>query len=145
MNKTSTASTLLTGPCVLDASAVIAFLRGEPGAAVVRLALDAQPLISAVNLAEVLSKLVDKGAPQALAQQAVATLNLSVRAFDADAAHQVAWLRDASRRLGLSLGDRACLALAASVRAPVFTADRPWLALADALGLDIRSIRPASH
>lgn len=145
MNKAATTSKPFTGPCVLDASAVIAFLRDEPGADVVRLALDAQPLISAVNLAEVLSKLVDKGASQVLAQQAVATLNLTIKELDADAAHQVAWLRGASRRLGLSLGDRACLALAASARATVLTADRPWLALADVLGLDIRSIRPESH
>lgn len=139
------ANPTLSGPCVLDASAVIAFLRDEPGADVVRQALDAQPLISAVNLAEVLTKLVDKGASHALAQQAVATLNLTVKELDAPAAHQVAWLRRSTRAQGLSLGDRACLALAAATQATVLTADRPWLALAADLALDIRSIRPAPH
>lgn len=135
----------MSKPHVLDASAVIAFLRGEPGADVVLQALDAQPTISAVNLAEVLSKLIDKGATAHVATQAVAALGLTVVDLDASTAHQVAWLRATTRHLGLSLGDRACLALGESLGAVVLTADRPWLALAPELGLDIRSIRPEAH
>ena len=62
--------------CVLEASAILAFLRDEPGAAVVRQALDNHAAVSAVNLSEVLSKMLDKGAAPAVAQHALATLEM---------------------------------------------------------------------
>lgn len=130
---------------VLDASAIIAFLRDEPGAAVVRQALDEHAVVSAVNLSEVLGKLLDKGVAQDAARLAVAALNLDVMDLDAPAAHATAWLRPLTRQYGLSLGDRACLALAQAISAVVLTADRPWLALGETLKLDIRSIRPDGH
>lgn len=130
---------------VLDASAVIALLRDEPGAAVVWQAVNAGASISAVNLTEVLSKMLDKGASKELIESSVSVLNLDVLPLDAQAAAQTAWLRTRTRQLGLSLGDRACLALAQSVGAVVLTADRPWLPLAAELDVDIRSIRPDSH
>jgi len=132
-------------PFVLDASAIIALLRDEPGAGVVLAALDAHAMVSAVNLTEVLTKIVDKGGTQEQARDVVAALNLDVVELGARAAHETAWLRSSTRQLGLSLGDRACLALARSVNATVLTADRPWLKLADTLALDIRSIRPEPH
>lgn len=130
---------------VLDASAVIAFVRDEPGASVVRAALDQRCVISAVNLAEVLTKMQDKGATPEQSEYAARVLDLELADFDTAAAQTCARLRAATRAQGLSLGDRACLALARHLNAPVLTADRPWLALNAVLGLDIRSIRPETH
>lgn len=130
---------------VLHPSAVIALLRDEPGAALVWQAVKAGATISAVNLTEVLSKMLDKGTPKELIENSLFVLGLEVLAFDAKAATHTAWLRTRTRSLGLSLGDRACLALAQSLGAVVLTADRPWLTLATELGLDIRSVRPDSH
>jgi PIN domain nuclease of toxin-antitoxin system len=132
-------------PCVLDASAVIAFVRDEPGAMLVRQALDQGAVISSVNLAEVLTKMQDKGATAEQAEHAMRVLGVEVVDFDAPAAQACARLRNATRSAGLSLGDRACLALAVTLQTPVFTADRPWLTLATPLNLDIRSIRPEMH
>lgn len=113
---------------VLDASALLAVLQGEFGAdrVITRLA---EAAISAVNLAEVLSKLVDHGVPAAAACEAVAGLDLKVVAFDGALAQGVAALRASTRAAGLSLGDRACLALAARLGVPAVTADRAWRAL----------------
>lgn len=130
---------------VLDASAIIAFLRDEPGAAMVRQALDGHAVVGAVNLAEVLTKMLDKGVSVEMAESAVAVLNVDVISLDAFGARDTARLRTATRHLGLSLGDRACLALAASFNAIVLTADRSWLTLGTTLDLDIRSIRPDAH
>ena len=130
---------------VLDASAIIAFLRDEPGASVVRQAIDGHAVVSAVNLSEVLSKMLDKGVSQDNAKLAVSALNLDVIDLDAAAGHDTAWLRTLTRHLGLSLGDRACLALAKSIGAVVLTADRPWLSLCETLKQDIRCIRPDGH
>lgn len=130
---------------VLDASAVIAFVRDEPGAALVRQALDQRCFISAVNLTEVLAKMQDKGATPEQAEHAMRVLGLEVADFDTQAAQACARPQVATRVQGLSLGDRACLALARQLGVPVLTADRPWLVLSAELGLDIRCIRPDIH
>lgn len=136
----------LTGAIwVLDSSAVIAFLRNEPGAAVVQQALQGHAVISTVNLVEILTKMLDKGANQELTQNTVDALELDVVDLDAQTAYRAAWLRTSTRHIGLSLGDRACLALAIALNATVLTADRPWLTLSEKLGLDIRNIRPEAH
>lgn len=130
---------------VLDASAVIALLRDEPGADLVWQAVKSGAAISAVNLAEVFSKMLDKGTPKELIETSVGMLGLEVVELNAQSAAQTAWLRSSTKQLGLSLGDRACLALAIARQAVVLTADRPWLALAEPLGLNICSIRPDAH
>lgn len=112
---------------VLDASAVLALLAGEPGADRVASAIVGGAAIGAVNLAEVLTKLADIGMPRALAEDALEGLGLEVVPFDAVAARAAAGLRTATRARGLSLGDRAALALAASRNAPVLTTDRSWV------------------
>lgn len=113
---------------VLDASAVLARMLGEPGEeAVSGLVDDAR--ISAVNLAEVVTRLVDRGAPPEAAVAAAARLRLTVVPFDEAAAYRTGALRAGTRRLGLSLGDRACLALAEAAGLPVLTADRGWAEL----------------
>lgn len=132
--------------CVLDASAVLAYLNDEPGAAEIERWLDsASCLLSAANYAEVLSKLADYGMPLAEASKAVAILDLKIEAVDADIARRIAALRAPTRDAGLSLADRACLALAGRETCAAITADRLWLTVAEALQLDIRCIRPDAH
>jgi PIN domain nuclease of toxin-antitoxin system len=123
---------------VLDSSAVLAMLWDEPGAARV---VDALPgaRISAVNLAEVTAKLVDRGASDEDATEILRSLGLDAVAFDSDQALAAGLLRRATRGVGLSIGDRACLALARSERAVALTADRAWAGLS--LGVDVEVIR----
>jgi PIN domain nuclease of toxin-antitoxin system len=133
----------VNGP-VLDASALLAFLHDEPGADLVGEALVAGASISAVNWAEVLSKLADRGQePETVAQdlenQGILGPALIVHEVDEILARRIAELRPQTRALGLSLGDRACLALAGRLGLGVLTADRDWMDLD--LGLDIRLIR----
>lgn len=120
---------------ILDASAVLAYLQGERGHERVEVALDAGPCwLTAVNLCEVLGKLCDHAMPLDAAQAAVAGLGLSVVDFDAELAGRVALLRQKTKSIGASLGDRACLALAGRVTAPearpvVYTAEKSWTKL----------------
>lgn len=110
---------------VLDSSAVLALLLGEDGAAIVTGALPGA-LVSTVNLAEIVSKLVDRGMPGAEAREAVAATGVEFVDFDADQACLSGELRAATRSHGLSLGDRACLALARVRGLPAITADTAW-------------------
>lgn len=110
---------------VLDASAILALLLREPGAEAVT-ALLPGALLSAVNHAEVLSKLCDRGLPIEEALGAVRELNAELVPFDMDQAARTGALRPMTRRFGLSLGDRACLSLAIERRAVAVTTDRAW-------------------
>ena len=111
--------------CVVDASAILALVRGEAGADVARVRIS-RSVVSTVNVAEVGTKLVDWGMSRAGLRRVILNLGLDVRPFDADQAVAAAALRAATRSHGLSLGDRACLALAQSTGLPVLTADRAW-------------------
>lgn len=110
---------------VLDASALLAFLRKEPGADKVRPVLPSAA-ISAVNLAETYGKLVEYGKRLDDAASQIRRLQLRVVPFDADQAQVVASLWKQTRSAGLSLGDRACLALALTLGVPAVTAEREW-------------------
>ncbi len=110
---------------VLDASAVLAVLNGEPGAAAVWECLPGAHL-SAVNAAEVAAKLVDGGLDAEGAGQSLDRLGARVVPFEAADVVPVAHIRAATRAAGLSLGDRACLALARRLGVPALTADRQW-------------------
>ena len=123
---------------VLDASAALAVLRGEPGAEQVEPRLT-QAVMSAANYAEVISKLVDYGAASDLAVRAAAELGLFVTPLDEPTAIRAGALRRTTRAHGLSLGDRACLALAERLALPVLTADRAWADLD--LGVEVVLIR----
>ncbi|MEY2953873.1 MAG: hypothetical protein RLZZ401_1960 [Pseudomonadota bacterium] len=131
---------------VLDSSAVLGYLNGEPGTDVVAThIMGGQACILGVNQTEVLSKLSDWGMPMEEACAAVAKLALQVIPFTAELAIEAARLRQPTRPQGLSLGDRACLALARQRQCAVLTGDRSWLELAETLGLQILSFRPATH
>lgn len=128
---------------VLDSSAVLALLWREPGSQAVAEVLAAgQCAISAVNLVEVASKLAGRGAHADEISQAVDALQLEIAPFDRGAATAAGVLDLATRRAGLSLGDRAALVLAQSLKVPAYTADRAWLDVA--LDVDVRLIRPAA-
>jgi PIN domain nuclease of toxin-antitoxin system len=124
---------------VLDASALLALLQDEPGAEVVATALP-DACVSAVNLAEVVTKLNEAGVPAPDVRDVVEALALEVVPFEEEAAYRVGSLRPATRRAGLSLGDRACLALAAARKAPAWTTDRAWKRLK--IDVEVRLIRP---
>jgi ribonuclease VapC len=81
---------------------------------------------SAVNWAETISKLQERGIDLAAARPMLGELSLTAVPFDEAQAFAAGALRRATRHLGLSIGDRACLALAAHLGAVAFTADRAW-------------------
>jgi len=110
---------------VLDSTAVLALLLAETGADRVQAALPGA-LLSAVNLAEVVTKLGERGMPAGEARAAVEAMGVEVVDFGADQACLVGELRIATRSAGLSLGDRACLALARIRNVPAITADAIW-------------------
>lgn len=123
---------------VLDASAALALLLEEPGRDVVENALPGSAM-SAVNLAEVVTSLINRGFPAPVARRTVARIKFDVVPLDAQLALDAGELREATRSLGLSLGDRCCLALARRLGVPPITADRRW---ADVdVGVEIRLIR----
>ena len=119
---------------VLDASAVLALVHEERGADRVARALRLGALISAINWAEVLSDLAAEGETVDISVPRVRrviekTGTLDLVPFDATQAEQAARLRIRTKSLGLSLADRACLALGRIHRLPVLTTDRAWRSL----------------
>ena len=124
---------------VLDASALLAVLNREPGADRLTPQLLGMATSSTVNLAEVQSKLVDRGLSPDDAWEATLSPIREAMAFTAEQAKSTGSLIAQTRALGLSLGDRACLALALALNAPVYTADKSWKNLK--LGVRIHVIR----
>jgi ribonuclease VapC len=110
---------------VLDASAVLAVLNQEPGAEAVKERL-AESSMSLVNTVEVGTKLVDRGMTAEAARDAIDLLEIAMVDFDQELAEAAIELRDQTRAVGLSLADRACLALALREQATALTADRVW-------------------
>ena len=129
-----------SGAFVLDASALLCLINGEPGAERVAGVLSAAA-ISAVNLAEVASKLNELGADADTARALLAPLHLAVVPFDEGAALATGALRAATRGRGLSLGDRACLALATRRAAVALTTDKAWADLGKRLGVAVEMLR----
>lgn len=122
---------------VLDASAVLALILDEPGAARVAAQLHEAGL-STVNVTEVAQRLTDQWS-DAQVSEVLAALPCEVTDFDRAMAMQAGLMRRATRERGLSLGDRACLALAERLGLPVLTADRVWAELD--LGVEVVLIR----
>ena len=123
---------------VIDASVLLAVLFGEADDDRLLLSLQNGHL-GAVNMTEVLTRASDLGIDSKHAMGFLERLRLQTHVFDVGQAVAAADLRPATRHLGLSLGDRACLALAKSLGAPVITADRAWASLD--VGIDITVIR----
>jgi ribonuclease VapC len=123
-------------PVVLDSSAVLALLQEEPGADEVEGVLDGA-LMSCVNLSEVLQKAEQHGVDTEGLEYDLEALGIEFRDFDVPAARPAADLW--SDRNELSLGDRACLALAKSTDATAITADGRWVTAGT--DVDVRMIR----
>jgi ribonuclease VapC len=127
---------------VIDASALLAVARGEHGANfVLDLISTEECVISSVNVAELASKLIDLGLPLMELPHAIAQFNVDVIDFSHEQAILSAQMRPLTKAIGLSLGDRACIALTKSLDGCAVTADRAWLDIADAFGVAIRFIR----
>jgi ribonuclease VapC len=129
---------------LLDASALLALLHDERGAEVAAHAITAGAAISVVNLAEVLSKLAETGkdpedALRQLRDAEAGTGALVIEPLAEADCVEIARLREKTRELGLSLADRACLALAKRLTLPVLTADRTWTEAG--LEVEVRLIR----
>jgi len=132
----------MTDAVVLDASAILAFLLEEPGAeAVLTLLEDGNriALIGSVNLCEVSTKLVALGGDSSHVSLNTAPLLPYVVDFDALQALYAGELARITKPFGLSLGDRACLALAASRGATAWTTDATWLKLK--IGVKVHLLR----
>ncbi len=125
---------------VLDSSAVLALMQREPGADAVAAVLPGA-LLGMVNLAEVVTKLCERGLAVDVARYAVASLGVRIAEFTEEQAHLVGQLRPLTRSAGLSLGDRACLALGRISGATVLTAEGVWPQIASVVGVEIRLIR----
>jgi len=124
---------------VLDSSAVLAVLQAEPGADLVLATLPGA-LLSTVNLGEVITKLAMGGMPASEARRAVEQLRVKLVDFTSYHAEITGALRPVTRKAGLSLGDRACLALSQIHTATALTTDRSWTKVG---GFDVLLIRGA--
>jgi PIN domain nuclease of toxin-antitoxin system len=123
---------------VLDTSAVLAMLWDEPGGE--RAAeLLGEAWMSTVNVAELVAKLIDRGGPPPDVREVVTTLGIHAEPFDLGQALAAGLMRGPTRSLGLSLGDRACLALAGREGVVAVTADRAWAQAA--AGAEVEVIR----
>ena len=125
---------------VLDASALLALLHQEPGAAKVAEVL-AQARMCSVNLAEVVSHFVHLGMPPAAVDAMLHPLPVAIVTADEGLAHIAGRLRAVTASAGLSLGDRFCLALAQRDGLPALTADKQWRTVAEAIDAKIIVIR----
>ena len=125
---------------VLDASALIAMLKGERGAAKVAGAI-AGARVSSVNYAEVVSHFVHAGMPEREVDAMLDPLPMTVVPADRALAQLAGRLRAATAAAGLSLGDRFCLALAYRDELPAWTGDLDWKKVADAAQVKVVAIR----
>lgn len=125
---------------VLDASALLALLRDEPGADKVANAI-ADSRMSSVNFAEVVSHFIHAGMPAGEVDAMLNPLPMAIVDADHGLATIAGRLRAATADVGLSLGDRFCLALARRDGLPALTADKQWRTVADAAGVSVAFIR----
>jgi PIN domain nuclease of toxin-antitoxin system len=124
---------------VLDASAILAVLFQERGAEKMTDEILNLAVVSAVNLAEVQTKLVKMGHPPEDAWSDALLLETDPEPFTADQAKIAGSLIAETEKYGLSLGDRSCLALAIALKAPVYTTEQAWRNLR--VGVPIHVIR----
>lgn len=125
---------------VLDASALLAVLNDEPGSDRVIEVMD-DAIISVVNLAEVAAGLIARGKSQSLARAALRATGCAVAEADTEVGLDAGFLRHLTKSEGLSLGDRFCLAQGRRLNAPVLTADRQWLRIAELCEVEVQLIR----
>ncbi|HZS82689.1 MAG TPA: type II toxin-antitoxin system VapC family toxin [Stellaceae bacterium] len=125
---------------VLDASALLAMLLREPGGESVK-ALLVRSCMTTVNIAEVAGYYAKQGVAEGDLRIVLDPLPIERVDFDEGLAFAAGMLIPMTRRAGLSLGDRACLALARRLGLPAVTADRSWQNIADAVGVTVERVR----
>jgi len=125
---------------VLDASALIAMIKGEEGAAKVATGI-AGACVSGVNYAEVVTHFIHAGMPEREVDAMLDPLPLTVVPADKALAQIAGRLRAITAEAGLSLGDRFCLALAQRDGLPAWTSDQNWRKIADAVDVKVVTIR----
>jgi ribonuclease VapC len=123
---------------VLDASALLALLQAEPGNERVAAVLP-DAVMSSINLSEVIAKFANAGRSEPEIRSYLNPLGLNVIPFGSELAYSTGMLRPNTRALGLSFGDRACIALAESLKIPILTSDRAWTSLS--LSVSVQLIR----
>lgn len=113
---------------ILDASVIMAIVLGEPGhETAARLAPSS--MLSSVNLAEIITKCIEKSVPPEIAERYIGESSIEIAGFDSDHAILAGELFNRTRKGVLSLGDRACIATAVKLGATAVTADRIWAEL----------------
>jgi ribonuclease VapC len=127
------------GTTVLDASALLAFLNKEVGSEQVAQSIMDGAIMSTVNVSEVIAKLSEANMPEETIHEALDLLGIETIDFNMACAYQAGLLRPMTKTLGLSFGDRACLALAQHFSLPAVTADKTWQKLT--LGINVQVIR----
>jgi len=125
---------------VLDASALIAMLKNEPGADAVAATI-ASASMGVFNYAEVVSHFIHLGMPAVEVDDMLNPLPMTIIPADKLLARDAGRLRTATASAGLSLGDRFCLALAKREGVPAWTADRSWASVVDATSVETVIIR----
>jgi ribonuclease VapC len=127
---------------VLDASALLAVSNGERGADLVMDLINTKEcVVSSVNMAEIATRLLDLGLPIKDLERGMAQFGVDVIDFNQAQALAYATLGPLTKSAGLSLGDRACLALAQLMQGCAVTADRAWIDVATDIQVDILMIR----
>ncbi len=127
---------------VMDASALLALMQDERGGDVVnKLIVEQQCVASSVNIVEVGRRLVDKGLAPIHLARTLKELDVQTIDFDLEQALVSASLRATTRQAGLSLGDRACLALAQLMNGTAVTVDSAWVDVAEAANVKVLMIR----
>ena len=125
---------------ILDASALIAMIKGEKGSAKVAAGI-AGARVSSVNYAEVVTHFIHAGMPEREVDAMLDPLPLTVVSADKALAQIAGRLRAVTAEAALSLGDRFCLALARRDGLPAWTSDQNWKKVADAVEVKIVTIR----
>lgn len=128
----------MTSKYALDASAILVLINKEPGFEKVSQYLP-EACVSTVNLSEVASTLHQIDIPEKEIREILDNLISTLVVFDGSHAYETAQLRPKTRNLGLSLGDRACLALGKLHNLTVLTADKIWSKLD--LGVKVIQVR----
>lgn len=124
----------------MDASALLALLKLEPGHEIVETHIR-ESRIGAVNFGEVAQRLMREGWSREQFETTADALNIAVIPIDANLAIDGAEIREIGRKAGLSQADCLCLALAKRKNATVLTADRAWMKMSEATGVTVRLIR----
>jgi ribonuclease VapC len=127
---------------VMDASAILALMQAEKGWEVVDdLIREQQCVASCVNIAEVGTRMIDKGLAPSQLERTLKELDIQPVDFDLEQSILCAELRLSTKFAGLSLGDRACLALTKLMGGTAVTSDRAWLDIAEVTQIKVKMIR----